>query len=271
MKNKYTIGIIGGGFVGDILKKYYEDALVFDINGKYDRAEDVLRQEVIFIAFNITDNCRSQTSYDSVAEYAKLAPDDRIFIIKSTFIPGTTDRLQAEFPQHRFIYNPEFLTEMTAWWDFTKPHIQILGIPHQGLKLAHDIFELLPDAPIKTLISPRDAEVVKHATNSFYALKVTYFNQLSDACTKLDADYETVRDIMVKDIRVGDSHSIIHHSGYRGFGGKCLPKDVDAFEEVTEMPLLSQILDYNDSLKEAGIKSTPLGATPESKYTGLKQ
>lgn len=247
---KYTIGIIGGGFVGQILKKYYPDALMYDLNGKYDQMGKVLKQEVIFLAFNLTDNCRSDDSYSAVARYAEVAPDDRIFIIKSTFVPGTTDKLQAEFPQHRFIYNPEFLTEMTAWWDFTKPHIQILGIPHEGLKLAHDIFELLPDAPVKTLISPRDAEVIKHATNSFYALKVTYFNQLFDACKKLDVDYETVRDVLVKDVRIGDSHSIIFHLGYRGFGGKCLTKDTEAFEKITEMTLLSQILDYNDGLKK---------------------
>lgn len=250
MNSKYTIGIIGGGFVGQVLKKYYTEAFVFDINGKYDSLRTTLQQEVIFIAFNLEDNCRSAGSFDQVVEYCARAPEGRIFIIKSTFVPGTTDKLQAMFPQHRFIYNPEFLTEMTAWADFTKPKIQILGCPQESLKLIYDIFELLPNAPVKKVISPRDAEVVKHSTNAFYALKVSFFNQLFDACERMNADYETIRDIMVTDKRIGDSHSIIFHSGYRGYGGKCLPKDTEAFGEVSKMPLLSHIIEYNNKLKE---------------------
>lgn len=250
VKLKYSIGIIGGGFVGKILKKYYKDALVYDISVKSDSEEAVLEQDIIFIAFNLVDNCRSEESYKAVARYAFNAPEGRIFIIKSTFIPGTTDTLQKEFPQHKFIYNPEFLTEMTAWEDFTDPQFQILGVPHESLDLIHDLFELLPDAPIQSVISPLDAETLKHAKNSYYSLKVTFFNQLYDACEEMGADYETVRQLLVQDPFIGDSHSKIFHKGYRGFGGKCLPKDTDAFSEVTEMPLLSHIIEYNSKLND---------------------
>ena len=253
MSNKYSIGILGAGFVGAILKRYYTDALVYDIKGEHDDLKEVLDRDVIFIAFNLKDNCRSQESYSAVTKYASMAPAGTLFIIKSTFVPGVTDALQNEFPQHRFIYNPEFLTEMTAWEDFINPDVQILGIPHEGLDLAHDIFELLPDAPIKTLVSPRDAEVIKHAKNSYYSLKVTFFNQLYDACLKMGADYETVRSLLVKDSFIGDSHSQIFHKGYRGFGGKCLTKDTEAFSEITEMPLLEHIIEYNNKLNDRNI------------------
>ena len=242
-----TIGIIGGGFVGQILKKYYPSATVYDNVGECDALEDVLNREIIFIAFNLKDN--GATSYEQVAEYMREAPADRIFVIKSTFVPGTTDKLQEEFPQHRIMYNPEFLTEATAWWDFTKPHIQILGIPHVGLKLSREIFSILPDAPVTRVISPKDAEMIKHATNSFYATKVIFFNQLYDACQQLGADYETVRESLINDPRVGDSHSIVMHKGYRGFGtqdvSKCLPKDLDALRKVAHMPLLDKVAELN--------------------------
>lgn len=242
-----SIGILGGGFVGKILKKYYPQATVYDISGQDDPLEEVLNKEIIFIAFNLKDN--GINSYEAVAEYMRQAPEDRIFIIKSTFIPGTTDKLQEEFPQHRIMYNPEFLTEATAWWDFTNPHIQILGIPHIGLKLSREIFSILPDAPVKRVISPKDAEMIKHATNSFYATKVIFFNQLFDACQELGADYETIRESMINDPRIGDSHSIIKHKGYRGFGvqevSKCLPKDLDALRKVAKMPLLDVVADLN--------------------------
>lgn len=243
----YTYGILGGGFIGQVLKKYYTEALVYDINGQFDPLEDVLNQEIIFIAFNLKDN--GIENYDAVADYLRQAPADRIFIIKSTFIPGTCDKLQDEFPQHRIMYNPEFLTEATAWWDFTRPHAQILGIPHVGLKLASKIFEILPDAPIKRVISPKDAELLKHATNSFYATKLIYFNQLYDVCTQLGADYETIRESMTHDIRIGDSHNIVKHKGYRGYGdqtvSKCLPKEVAALVKIANFPLLEKVDEIN--------------------------
>lgn len=248
---KYSIGILGYGFVGRVLHKYYPDALTYDsIDGDTDRLGTVLSQDVVFITFNLKDN--GIGSYEDVATYMRQAPEDRIFIIKSTFVPGTTDKLQEEFPQHRVMYNPEFLTEATAWWDFTRPHIQILGIPHNGLKLAKDMFEILPQAPVTRVVSPVDAEIIKHATNSYYATKVIYFNQLSDATDQLGGDYETVREIMSHDDRIGNSHNIVKHKGYRGYGNieegvsKCLPKDVRAFRTVAKMPLLDAVEKLND-------------------------
>ena len=248
--DKYTIGILGFGFVGKVMKKYYAKAKVFDVSGEGDHLEEVLKQDIIFIAFNLKDN--GIESYEAVSTYLKQAPEDRIFIIKSTFVPGTCDKLQEEFPQHRIMYNPEFLTEATAWWDFTRPNEQILGIPHNGLKLARDIFEILPPAPIKRVISPRDAEILKHARNSYYAMKVIFFNELFDICNELGGDYETVRESMVIDPRIGDSHSIVKHKGYRGFGtqevSKCLPKDLDALRKVSHAPLLDKVAEINMDL-----------------------
>lgn len=247
---KYTIGILGYGFVGKVMKQYYPDATVYDISGEGDKLEDVLNKDVIFIAFNLKNNAIDGTG--PIEEYMAKAPDNRIFIIKSTFVPGTTDKLQDQFPQHRIIYNPEFLTEATAWWDFTRPTMQILGIPHIGLKLASEIFELLPEAPVKRIVSPKDAELLKHATNSFYATKVIFFNQLYDIAKELNSDYETVREIMTHDPRVGDSHSVVMHKGYRGFGdqtvSKCLPKDIEALSKVAHSELLDKVIEINNKL-----------------------
>ncbi len=242
-----SLGIIGGGFVGAILKKYYPQATMYDINGQYDELKDVINKEIIFIAFNLKDN--GFNGLDPIREYLKKAPADRIFVIKSTFVPGTTDKLQDEFPQHRIMYNPEFLTEATAWWDFTKPHIQILGIPHIGLKLASEIFSILPDAPVKRVISPKDAELLKHATNSYYATKLTFFNQLYDISKTIAADYETIRETMSNDPRIGDSHNIIQHKGYRGYGGKCLRKYIRALNKVAPSHLLEVVEEINNTYR----------------------
>lgn len=247
--DKKSIGIIGYGFVGRILRQYYPDALVWDNCGdiEVDDLEDVLDCDVIFIAFNAKDNAID--GHESIGEYCAASTDGRVFIIKSTFVPGTTDKLQAEFPQHKFVYNPEFLTEMTAWEDFTMPQFQILGVPHQSYGLIHELFDLLPDAPVKKIISPLDAETLKHAQNSYYATKVIFFNELYDICEQLGADYETIREILVQNPWIGDSHSKIFHKGYRGFGGKCLPKDTRALSQVAKSKLLDVVQEINNTLR----------------------
>ena len=244
-----SIAVLGGGFIGKVLKRYYPDAVVYDKNPELSECGlgEALSQDTIFIAFNLLDNAID--SLNEVRFYLNLAVSGRTFIIKSTFVPGTSDKLQSEFPEHRIIYNPEFLTEMTAWEDFTKPKFQILGVPHESLPIAYDVFDILPDAPIKRIISPLDAELLKHALNSYYALKVTWFNQLYDVAKQLGADYETVREIMVKDPWVGDSHSVIFHKGYRGYGGKCLSKDPVSLSRVVKFPLIEQMEEYNKTIK----------------------
>lgn len=242
-----TVGIIGYGFIGKVLKRYYPDAAVYDIVGTNKDLDEVLDREVVFIAFNLTDN--AQNGLEPIEEYLRVMTPGTIVIIKSTFIPGTTDKLQTKFPHLFIIYNPEFLTEMTAWEDFTMPQFQILGMPHQTLHLSQEIFDLLPDAPVKRIISPRDAELLKHAMNSYYALKVSWFNQLYDVSHELAADYETVREIMVQNPWIGDSHSIIFHKGYRGYGGKCLSKDPKALAAIATFPLLDHIENYNAHLR----------------------
>ena len=246
MKNK-TIGIIGGGFIGQVLKRAYPSATVYDINGQFDKREDVVNKDIIFIAFNLKDNALSGTL--QIEEYLDDMKPGAVVIIKSTFVPGTTDKLQDKYQGLNIVYNPEFLSEATAWEDFTKPQFQILGMPNKTLELAWEIFSYLPSAPVRRIISPKDAETLKHALNTYYALKVTWFNQLYDACGKLGCDYETIREIMIKNPWVGESHSVIMHKGYRGYGGKCLSKDPRHLGTMTQMPLIRTMEEYNETLR----------------------
>lgn len=76
---------------------------------------------------------------------------------------------------------------------------------------------------------------------------MAYFNQLYDALENLEVDYEVVCEIMQFDPWVGDQHMTIHHKGYRGFGGKCLPKDARAMLKLgEEMTILREAILYND-------------------------
>lgn len=245
-----TIGIIGGGFVGAILKKYYPSATMYDIDEsiRQDELEDVLNKEIIFIAFNLKDNASLGTA--DIEFYLDKMQPGTLVVIKSTFKIGTTDILQEKYPNIDVVYNCEFLTEATAWEDFTRPQFQILGCPNKALHRADELFNILPGATTKRIISPLDAEFLKHATNSFYGLKVIWFNQLYDASRDLNVDYETVREIMVQNPWIGNSHSSIWHRGYRGYGtpetSKCIPKDLRCFLETAKLPLLQITSELNE-------------------------
>ena len=76
------------------------------------------------------------------------------------------------------------------------------------------------------LVEPRAAEVVKYMVNSFLALKVAFSNEFYDLCQRVGADYDLVRELWVADGRIGSSHTIVTKE--RGYGGRCLPKDVAA-------------------------------------------
>ena len=124
VKTGDDVGIIGGGFVGQILKRAYPQALIYDKNIRFDSILDVLERPVIFIAINLPDNALEEHSKEELRILLRQMREGTIVIIKSTFVPGTTDWLQQEFTFLKFCYNPEFLTEMTAWEDFSHPQFQ---------------------------------------------------------------------------------------------------------------------------------------------------
>ncbi|MBI2096601.1 MAG: hypothetical protein HYT40_00365, partial [Candidatus Sungbacteria bacterium] len=78
-------------------------------------------------------------------------------------------------------------------------------------------------------ITATEAEIIKYARNVHFARKVNLANALAWVAEKYGANYEHVRLGMSADFRVGGSHLDVTHGGYRGFGGYCLPKDLDAF------------------------------------------
>ena len=248
-KKGQDVGILGAGFVGSVLKKYYPRAAVFDIKqGNWNPLKEVLSRKVIFVAINLHDNGSSDVSLASLRSYLNNTPEGRIVVIKSTLIPGTAEMLQREYPNLKICYNPEFLTESTAWEDFRRPLFQIVGVTEKSRRVATKLLEILPAAPVMKIIGVREAETLKHAINSYFSMKVVFFNELYDACEKLGVDYEAVRELLVKHPSVGDSHSVIWHKGYRGFGGKCLPKDISAFAELSQSSLLIKVIQINEQL-----------------------
>lgn len=125
--------------------------------------------------------------------------------------------------------NPEFLREGAAVGDFLKPDRIVIGVEtDRARELLVRIYERFADRIVITNIDT--AELIKHASNSFLALKISYINMIADLCERTDADVEQVALGMGLDPRIGRDFL---RAGL-GYGGSCFPKDVKAMVKIGE-------------------------------------
>jgi UDPglucose 6-dehydrogenase len=125
--------------------------------------------------------------------------------------------------------NPEFLREGTAVSDFLEPDRIIVGVEtERAREILEKIYEKFKDRVLVTNIDT--AEIIKHASNSFLALKICYINLMSELCERTDADIELVARGMGLDPRIGKQFL---RAGI-GFGGSCFPKDLRALAKIGE-------------------------------------
>lgn len=247
VSGKPRIGIIGVGWIGTPLLRYFQEFKKYEL-GKDLFTYDILPEkcsgdindaDVIFVCLPTPRNPKDGScDLSIIAENLPKIKGEKIVVLKSTIAPGTTEFFQAKYPAHKFLFNPEFLTESQAWLDFVRPNRQIVGFTGKSLDAAHLVLSLLPKAPFmspwgtntysQTRITATEAEIIKYAANVYFARKVVWANVVADIADRLGADYENIRLGMASDHRIGDSHLDVHHGGYRGFGGYCFPKDLSA-------------------------------------------
>jgi UDPglucose 6-dehydrogenase len=237
MENKIgKIGVIGAGMVGGALIEYFKkqgrELCIYDKGKNFGSMEKVNQADVIFICVP-TPFDKEKQSFDltHVEESCNNILGDKIIVIKSTVLPGTTQKLQEKYPQHKFLFNPEFLTELTAQQNMDYPDRQIIGYTKQSYTVSKDIINLLPLAPFEKIIPSTEAEMVKYFGNNWFAVKVSFTNQMYDLCQKLGLNYDIITESAAADKRIGRDHLKVIHNGYRGYGGKCLPKDIKALIE----------------------------------------
>ena len=245
----WRIGIIGIGMVGTPLKRWFEEngyrrnseLFLYDIDPKKDCFDNINMAQIIFVAVptprNQDGSCDLSAVTDALSSIVDSAP--KIVVIKSTVPPGATEYFQGKFPQWKMLFNPEFLTEKQAWEDFKRPDRQIVGFTEKSIDAANIVLSILPKAPFMSpwglgtykqiRITATEAEIIKYGGNIYFVRKVNFANAVNNLCGTLGADYENVRKGMSADFRIGDSHLDVHHGGYRGWGGYCFPKDLDAF------------------------------------------
>jgi len=180
-----------------------------------------------------------------------------VVVVRSTVLPGTThdivipalERTSGKQYGTGFgvTVNPEFLREGTAIHDFRNPPLTLVGHNYQSDANPTKALYARVDAPIETT-TIRTAEMMKYASNTWHALKVTFANEIGNVCKRVGIDSHEVMSIFCKDEKLNLS-SYYMKPGF-AFGGSCLPKDVRALQyrakEVDlDMPVIGSILASN--------------------------
>lgn len=226
------IGIVGLGVVGGACKQGFElqshTVKVHDITLDT-RIEDLLETEIIYICVPTPSHDNGECDISNVEEIiTKLKDSDYqgIVAIKSTVAPGTIDRYLEE-TNLRVCFVPEFLRERSAVDDFiNKRDLLAVGTTDK------DVFDqivkshgTLTDNCV--MMKPIEAEILKYMNNVFNALRVTFANDMFDLCHLLDADYDKILSAFLSRNTASPDYMKCSDE-LRGYGGMCLPKDVDA-------------------------------------------
>lgn len=205
-----------------------------------DAVEDSL---VIFIAVGTPprgDGSADMRYIDEVAhEIARHINGYKVIVTKSTVPVGTGKRIEKIISenlreQNNFdiVSNPEFLREGAAIEDFMRPNRVVIGANSpQAIAIIKDLYKplYLIETPF-VITSIETAELIKYASNSFLATKISFINEIANLCEKVGADVNVVAKAMGLDHRIGPKFL---HAG-PGFGGSCFPKDTKAILKMAE-------------------------------------
>ena len=242
--DKPKLGIIGFGFLGKAFAHgfiLHADLKIYD---KYDNTYDSLKDTVnesdyIFVGVPTPmndDGTQDLSSMDDAVKAINLVAKTRkIIVLRSTIVPGTTRNYAMMYPKHDFVFCPEFLTERQYKLDFINTSRIILGGEDKITSKLEEVYrKRFSYTPIYRT-TWEAAELVKYMANCFFAVKVSFLNEMYDLAERVGVSYESLRDMWLADGRIGNSHiDVPGHDGNRGYGGRCFPKDVKALYKWAE-------------------------------------
>ena len=285
------LGIIGNGFVGNAIAHAFVpfmEVKIYDKDPNKCSGEGFTQglcgvvndSDVVFVCVptpmrqdGTIDLSIVESVFKEIESLRKPEIESPVFVLKSTVVPGTTRKLKEKYPTLPIVFNPEFLTERHARFDFLNQSRIILGfetdlddgMDNLTAKKVKDLYDARFSGNNFVVTNYETAEMIKYFNNLFFAVKVSFMNEMKLVADKLGTVNwgKAVRGF-VSDGRVGDSHiQVPGPDGKRGFGGACFPKDINAFMTFAD----SVGLDLS-VLK--GAWATNLKVRPEKDWEKLK-
>jgi len=285
------ISIVGSGVVGTIVGKGFkelgQEVIFYDINKERVKKlkkegfnattnidNTIKRSDVSFISVptptsgdKIDLSC-IESAAENIAKSLKDKKQYHLIIVKSTVIPTTTEKIVKPILEKvsgkkcgvdfGLCMNPEFLTEIhRSWTDdssltrdfFTEDRIVIGEFDKKSGDILESLYKPLNIPIFRTDL--KTAETIKYVSNCCLASRISYWNEIFYICNKLGIDSVFIADIVGRDKRIG-KYGTVHGLA---FGGKCLPKDLQAFISFAEKSghepiLLKAIHEINERIKK---------------------
>lgn len=260
----YGFGYVGKGVYG-FLKDHYKiqifDPMIKE-DGIINDKKDLKKSPFAVICVPTKENGDGTCDTSIVEEILKTTDHD-YYLIKSTIVPGTTKKLSKETSK-KIAFSPEYMGEgkyeIPFWLGYPHPtnmklhQFHIFGGDREVTKKWVEIWQRVGGwSPTYAQTDSTTAELVKYMENSFIATKKIFCDEFYDIAKVFGVDYNELKELWLLDGRVGRSTTLIYPDG-RGFGGKCLPKDVSAIVKHSEKnghepKLLKQVLSYNTEIR----------------------
>lgn len=243
------IGIIGMGRVGSILRN------IIPINAKVMECD----KNILPLYNDISKENINKCDYVFICVPTPIGEDDMLDIseikevfswctvknicIKSTIPVGTIDFLNQLYPNRNIVFSPEYYGETNC-----HPYAEhgadwlVLGGESEATKIFANLMQRWYPSNTKIHITDaKTAELAKFMENSFFAMKVSFCNQFYDIANAFGIDYFKLRETWLLDPRIGESHTMVYPEE-RGYGGKCLPKDIKSITTQAQIKHLSPVL-----------------------------
>ena len=240
------IGIVGRGFVGSAVEFGFSPQTGCDATVRiYDKdpskssntlEETVNESEFIFLSVPTPSNEDGSINLDILEnvlnDISQVSRDstDSIILIRSTVTPGTTRLLQEKYIKLNIVFNPEFLTERSAKFDFINQSRFILGGDKEHTDRVGELMKWRFGSSIPIISTDFEtAELIKYMNNCFFATKVSFLNEMKLIADRCNVNWDMAVEGFLRDGRIGHSHlSVPGPDGRYGYGGSCFPKDVQA-------------------------------------------
>lgn len=248
------VAIIGYGKLGRAQEKLFKDCVVYDKNTVPPWSTEKRQKEAnqcdyaivcVWSGFDI-DYYAGLTDVEEVLGWCECP----IIIVCSTMPLGMMDKYSKLYNK-RLVYEPEYIGETVGHplADLSKRDFIILGGDRKDISEVVKLYQTVYNSNIRIYQTDfKTAELCKLMENSWIGTKVLFCNEIYDIAQKFGVDYNELRELWLADKRVSRSHTFVYPDN-RGFGGKCVPKDMTFLAEGGQSKFFEFVLNYNEGLK----------------------
>jgi len=265
----YTVGIVGYGYVGKSTHFFLPsncEIMIYDIDPeicvpKNTTIKDLKKCDLVFVSVPTPMNKDGSCHTDIVTVVIQQLHKENIhnIIVRSTVPVGFCS-------ENKCFFMPEFITEKNWKDDVKNTKDWIIGtkndLPSNIIHLLEVLQNILNKSKAENKIKDSNvivvqneyAETAKLTRNCILATKVSFLNEINTFCEKIDIKYSRVRELMVLDPRIGESHTTVPgHDGEFGFGGTCFVKDIWSLknqfkENEVESPVIDAVIHRNENI-----------------------